>query len=135
MYLVMLPCRKNGGSIQQLISIQSSCSFPSPPSQRQKRSPEEALSVPVNLSYTDFALCPLIHCDVHHYRQVIHRPFCFLSYQAENAGDNQDILATELPSPVNHTLISARLDTDCQNTYMNRTDTKANQHLILLAVY
>lgn len=44
-------------------------------------------------------------------------------------------LATELPFPVNRTLISARLDTNCQNTQMNCTDTKANQHLILLLIY
>lgn len=44
-------------------------------------------------------------------------------------------LATELASPVNHTLISARMNIDCQNTHVNSTDTKANQHLILLSVY
>lgn len=44
-------------------------------------------------------------------------------------------LPTELSSPVNHTLISARMNADCQNTHMNCTDTKANQHLILPSVY
>lgn len=42
-------------------------------------------------------------------------------------------ITPELSFPMNHTLISARLDTDGRHTQMNRTDTKGNQHLILLS--
>jgi hypothetical protein len=49
---------------------------------------DKVLSISVNFSYTRFDLCPLMHHDFYHHRQVILPMFLLLSYQTENFCDN-----------------------------------------------